>query len=180
MPAPIPSLYATATVLAGALALAACSHGGADPYPSLAQRPAERVFAAPAPAAPAAPGPADPALLARLSTIEAAATTANAEFERAAQAARDAVAQARGMAEGSEAWAGATVTLAALDSARSATAQALADCDSLMAAHALTAAASASAREQAGYAAIVSSDSRVAALVAHEDATIAALHASGG
>lgn len=157
--------------------LAGCQHTGKDGYPSLATRPAERHYAPPAAASQAAAADADPALLATLARHEADAQHAAAEFDRAADAARRAVDDSRQSAVGSEAWATATVALAALDSARSATALPLADLDALMAQQALGAAGSNAPRDQAGYAAAARSDHAVAELVAREDATIAALHA---
>lgn len=167
------------------LALTGCADGMAR-YPSLAQRPAERDFAAAAPTPPAAapapaPAPATPdaAIVAQAAALRAAAVRADATFAQRAEEARRLVAAHAGEAHrtpGSEAWSNATVALAALDSARSDTALALADLDALRLKTAVTAAATSSTSAQASYQAVTDADSAAAALLGREDDQIDTLH----
>jgi len=159
------------------LALAGCNAGMAG-YPSLAQRPAERAFAQTTAATPApvTPASAEPATLHQIALLRADATRAGTSFAHDAQEAGRLTAAAHGTDIGSEAWAAATVAMAALDSARSDTALALADLDALRVKTAVTAAASNDSRGQATYAAVTEVDSAVAVILGGEDARIAALH----
>jgi hypothetical protein len=113
------------------LLLAACASPG--DYPSLAQRPVERVEGAfatdvpePAPVPPPAPS-AD--LVARLADLQRDAASLHAQFVEAAPTATR-LATAAG-ATGSDSWASAQVALADLDSLRSRVAVSLADLDAL-------------------------------------------------
>lgn len=162
-----------------AFMLAGC--GGAYRYPSLAQRPAERAFveeaATPAPTTPQAPDSATPdsATVSHVESLRADAARAAQEFAHRAQEAEHLGKAAQGTGVGSEAWAAATTAMAALDSARSDTALPLADLDALMIATAVSAAQSNDARGAATYAMISRADADVAAMLADEDARIAAL-----
>jgi hypothetical protein len=165
--------------LLAALTLGGCGEG-AGRYPSLAQRPAERAFAQAAP--PAAPVPvkgptdADPETLKQIDSLHEDATRAAETFATRAEEADRLTGAARGAGVGSEAWAAATVATAALDSARSATALPLADLDALRVHTAVVAADSGKPRDAATYVAITRVDNEVAAILAREDARIAALH----
>lgn len=111
--------------------LAACATPG--DYPSLAQRPAERVEGTftPDTDAPAAPAPVAPSpdLSARLAESVNIAEAAHREF-RAATPAAERLARAAG-ATGSDSWAATQVALSDLDSIRSRVAVTLADLDTL-------------------------------------------------
>ncbi|WP_231730072.1 hypothetical protein [Novosphingobium sp. Fuku2-ISO-50] len=167
----------TRSALMLAFMLAGC--GGATTYPSLAQRPAERAFieeaAATAPITPQASASPDSATVGHVESLRADAARAAQEFAHRAQEADDLSKAARGTGVGSEAWAAATTAMAALDSARSDTALPLADLDALMVGTAVSAAQSGGARGAATYAVIARADSDVAAMLADEDARIAAL-----
>ena len=118
-------------VLAPIVLLGACASQG--DYPSLAQRPAERVAGtfAPEPGEVApAPAPAPSAdLVARLAALQSAAKSLHAQFSDAVPAARRLAAPSGGT--GTDSWASAQVALADLDSLRSRTAISLADLDAL-------------------------------------------------
>jgi hypothetical protein len=165
--------------LIAAFALAGCGDGGGR-FPSLAQRPAERQFtesaAAPAPKPPQGPFEADPATLKHIDSLHRDAAEAAATFATRADEAARLTGAARGTGVGSEAWAAATVAMAALDSARSATALPLADLDALMVHTAILAADSGKPGDAADYAAISTTDASVAAMLAEEDSRIAHLH----
>lgn len=148
-------------------AMAACTTPAED-YPSLAQRPAERIEGTfePDTAEPAPPPPVLPSadVAARLAQLRRDAEAAHAEF-RANTPAAERLARAGG-ATGSDAWAAAQVALADLDSIRSRSAIALAELDTLW----VDATLESGPREAVG-------DTRdaVEALIAEEDAVLARL-----
>ncbi len=146
--------------------LAACATPG--DYPSLAQRPAERVEGSFTPddssVQPTAPLAASPDLVARLADLQRQAKAAHGEFLRAAPGAERLA--ARSGATASDSWAAAQIALADLDSIRSRVAVILADLDSLW----VDATVEATAREAVG-----SARDSVEALVAEEDAVLARL-----
>lgn len=125
------TLQRTPLAFLPALLLAACTTPG--DYPSLAQRPAERVEGTftPDTAEPAAPAPVAPSpdLAARLAEAVSAAEATHREFQAAITGA-ERLAGAAG-ATGSDSWAAAQVALADLDSIRSRIALTLADLDTL-------------------------------------------------
>ena len=148
--------------------LAACTTPGDGDYPSLAQRPAERIegtfeadTAEPAPPPPVLPS-AD--LAARLAQLRRDAEAAHAEF-RANIPAAERLARVGGPT-GSDSWAAAQVALADLDSIRSRVAIALADLDTLW----VDATLEAGPREAVG-----TTRDAVEGLVAEEDAVLARL-----
>jgi hypothetical protein len=114
-----------------AMLLTACASAG--DYPSLAQRPVERIEGKfdtdspePAPAPPPAPS-AD--LVARLADLQRDAASLHARFVESSPAATRLAAAAG--ARGSDSWASAQVALADLDSLRSQVAVSLAELDGL-------------------------------------------------
>ncbi len=155
------------------VALAAFVAGCATPadYPSLAQRPAERVEGTfnPEGAEPQPPAPILPSadLSARLAELERQARAAHREFVEATPAARRLAAAAGPTA--SDSWASAQVALADLDSTRSRVAIVLADLDSLW----TDATIEAGPREAIG-----TVRANVEDLVAQEDAVLAQLRGS--
>ncbi|MGN3973728.1 hypothetical protein [Tsuneonella sp. SYSU-LHT278] len=158
--------YQRILTLIPAALVAACATSG--DYPSLAQRPAERVEGTFTPdtsealvPAPVVPG-AD--LVARLAELERQARGAHAEFVVGVPAAERLAARAGPVA--SDSWAAAQVALADLDSIRSRVAIALAELDSLW----VDATLEAGPREAIG-----SVRSTVEGLVAEEDAVLARL-----
>ncbi len=119
------------SILIPAALLGACAtHGD---YPSLAQRPAERIggtFAPEIAEAEPSPAPAPSAdLVARLAALQRDATSLHAQFSNALPAARRFAAARGGI--GSDSWASAQVALADLDSLRSRAAVSLAELDTL-------------------------------------------------
>lgn len=153
-------------VLSIALTLGACATSG--DYPSLAQRPAERVEGTftPEEAAPVAPAPITPTadLAARLAENARQAEAAHREFVSAVPS-TERLASGAG-ATGTDSWAAAQVALANLDSIRSRVAVNLADLDSLWVDSTI---------EPGPREAIGSVRSTVEALVAEEDAVLARL-----
>ena len=119
------------TSVGPAMLLTACASAG--DYPSLAQRPVERVegaFAADTPQPAPAPPPIPSAdLVARIAGLKRDANALHAQFVEVAPAATR-IATAAG-AKGSDSWANAQVALADLDSLRSRVAVYLADLDAL-------------------------------------------------
>ena len=111
--------------------LAACASSG--DYPSLAQRPAERVEGTLAPdtaaAAAIAPAPPSADLVQRLAALRQEASARHGEFIAALPVARRLADAAGG--RGTDSWASAEVALADLDSLRSRAAVPLADLDAL-------------------------------------------------
>lgn len=149
--------------------LAGCASTSGD-YPSLAQRPAERVQGAFTPdsagAAPLPPVLPSADLVARLADLQRQARAIHAEFRNAAPGA-ERLANAAG-SRGSDSWAAAEVALSDLDSIRSRVAVALADLDALW----VDATLEAGPREAIGAA-----RAEIEALVAEEDAVLARLRA---
>lgn len=128
-----PHLSALVT-LAGLAALA----GGCAPrsdFPSLAKRPAEQAYATAradqAAAQPGIPAGVSEGLASRLGVLRIAARDAYDVFDARKSAAQRAVSAASGAAKGSEAWSGASVAVAGLESARSTLGLTLADLDRL-------------------------------------------------
>jgi hypothetical protein len=157
--------------LAPALLIAACASSGN--YPSLAQRPAERVggaFETDAPPTTSAPPEAPSAdLMARLAELQRTATSLHAEFTAATPSATR-IAGAAG-ATGSDSWASAQVALADLDSLRSRASVPLAELDALW----VDSTVEAGPREAIG-----SARAAVEALIAEEDAVLARLRGRVG
>ncbi len=118
-------------ILAPAALLGACATQG--DYPSLAERPAERVegtFAAdPAPPVAVPPAPPSADLVARLASLQSDAASLHAQFTAAVPAAQRLAAAAGGT--GTDSWASAQVALADLDSLRSRAAVSLTDLDTM-------------------------------------------------
>jgi hypothetical protein len=114
-------------LLAAFASLAACAADG--PYPSLAERPAEREFAEEAARGPAAPAtlPDDPALAERVAALTAEARRGEAEFEAAYAAA--AAAAARAGVPGSDGWVEAQQGLSRASAEQARTTRALAELD---------------------------------------------------
>jgi hypothetical protein len=123
--------YHTLVALAPATLLAACA--STTDYPSLAQRPVERVegaFATEVSAPTPTPPPALSAdLAARLADLQRDASSLHAQFVDAAPTATRLAAAAG--PTGSDSWASAQVAVADLDSLRSRVAVSLADLDAL-------------------------------------------------
>ena len=157
----------TIFALAPVALLGACAATTGD-YPSLAQRPAERVQGTfePDDSAPVEPVVVQPSpdVAARLAELVRQAEATHREFTSAAPAA-ERLAGASGTT-GSDSWAAAQVALADLDSIRSRVAIALADLDTLW----VDSTVEAGPREAIGAARTL-----VEGLVAQEDATLARL-----
>lgn len=151
--------------------LAGCASSG-DSYPSLAIRDVERAQGQFEPVAsaqldvPRVPVDASESLEVRLASLLSEAQASHQVFEANAGTARNRVAVAAGAPIASDAWASAQVALADLDSLRSNTAVPLADLDRLH----VAAAVQYEERE-----AIEQARAQVVALVAEEDAVLAAL-----
>lgn len=122
-------------LIGASLATSACAKR--SDFPSLARRPAERIYGsaqpvtAPTPDA-AAPVPADASIVARVAALTDQAQKADAKFEAHRASAERAVAAARGAAVASDAWSVALIALADLDSARSEGMVAMADLDRML------------------------------------------------
>jgi hypothetical protein len=150
--------------------LAACATP-ADQYPSLALRDAERATGTlqAAEPEPYVPPPTPAATLDRLQQLTAQAASANQTFLAAAPETRRAVAAARGIEPGGEAWARAQVELAGLGAARSEAMIALADLDRIY----VDAAVNGEALDR-----IAPARDSVASQVEQQDATMAELGAA--
>lgn len=170
-------------LLAGTLG--SCS-GGDDSYPSLASRPAERLNDGAPPAAPdshdlASPVPAAPSaeLAARLDQLVQQAQAAHRDFADKRGDAEALVSAAGAAPAGSEAWARATQVLSGIESARSLTAQPLADLDRIeiddRLAHRARAGPDGNLPSRPDAIAIAQARTTVAALVAQEDEVLAKL-----
>src|SRR4051812_18694908 len=126
-------------LLASAAALLAAGCAADGPYPSLAQRPAEKAYAeerdAPDPAPPVLPD--DPALAGRIAAAVAEGEAGRAAFDAAYEAAAPVVAKAG--AKGSDGWILAQQALSRATAAQAQTTKALADLDQLAAARAASA-----------------------------------------
>jgi hypothetical protein len=107
--------------------LGGCAEDG--PFPSLAQRPAEREYARELTTVPAAPAPLpdDPAVAERVAGFAADARRGASEFEAAYAAAAAAAARAGG--PGSDSWAEAQQAVSRAAAAQATTTRALADLD---------------------------------------------------
>ena len=114
-----------AILVASALA-AGCAAPG--PYPSLAPRPAEKVYAGEDERQPT-PQPEDPALAEEIGRLAGAAKAGAAEFDAALPAAEAAVAAAG--AAGSDGWIEAQQSVSRLEASRARTTAALAELDAL-------------------------------------------------
>ena len=153
--------------------LAACATPS-DKYPSLAIRDVERALGQfePVPATPldvpVVPAPAGGPLAVSLAALRASAQASHKAFLANAPMAARLADAAAGSAIGSDAWASAQVALADLDSARSNTAIALANLDTLMVAAAVQA---------EDVAAIEAVRQQVLDQVGEEDGTLARLRA---
>ena len=106
--------------------VAGCAAPG--PYPSLAPRPAEALYASGDPERVPVPAPDRPAIAPRIAELVAAARAGDAAFSEAAAAARPLVARAGG--PGSDGWVAAQQAVSRAQTGRSATISALADLDS--------------------------------------------------
>jgi Meckel syndrome type 1 protein len=109
------------------LAAAGCAENGT--FPSLAQRPAERAYEAERDAVlpPAPARPDDPAIARRIAELVAEAEAGQAEFARAAETARAAV--AKGGAANSDSWIESEQAVSRASAAGARTDRALADLD---------------------------------------------------
>ena len=116
-------------LLAGSAACVALAAGCAapGPYPSLAPRPAEALYASGDPERVPEPAPDRPAIAPRLAALIAAARAGDAAFAEAVAAARPIVSRAGGA--GSDSWVAAQQAVSRAQTGRSATLQALADLD---------------------------------------------------
>ncbi|QAY75450.1 hypothetical protein [Sphingosinicella sp. BN140058] len=111
---------------AGCLLLAAgCAAPG--PFPSLAPRPAEALYASGDPERVPVPAPDRPAIASRIAEFAAAARAGDAAFGEAVAAARPIVGRAGGA--GSDSWVAAQQAVSRAQTGRSATLRALADLD---------------------------------------------------
>jgi hypothetical protein len=167
------------------MALGGCSEGGSG-YPSLARRPVERLADA-APVAAASPGPGaagvaavapSPELAARLDELVGQARRARRDFDDQQAAAERAIAAAGAAPAGSELWARATQALSGVESARSLTAEPLADLDRLDVddrLHAAQLGPEGKSAPRPDTAAIAQARDAVSALVATEDVVLAKL-----
>ena len=115
----LPSLFAATLLLAGCAA-----HG---PFPSLAPREAERIYAAGDPLQTTPEAPDRAGLASRISGFLAAAAEGEAAFNRALAAARPLAARAG--SRGSESWLAAQQAISRVEAARAATTRALGDLD---------------------------------------------------
>ena len=113
------------TAFAAALLLPGCAATG--PFPSLAPREVERIYAAGDPLQTTPDAPSRPALAGQVSDLVAAANDGDAAFERALAAARPLAARAG--ARGSESWIAAQQAISRVEAARVATTRALGDLD---------------------------------------------------
>ncbi len=165
-------------------ALGGCSEGGAD-YPSLASRPVERLtdtvpVAAASPVAGGSGVAAAPSaeLAARLDALVGQARSAKRDFDGQQAAAGKAIAAAGAAPAGSEPWARATQALSGVESARSLTAQPLAELDRLEVddrLHTAQLGPEGKSAPRPDTAAIAEARDTVSALVAEEDGVLAKL-----
>lgn len=119
------ALRSSLALLALSFVAAGCAAPG--PYPSLAPRPAEKLFAEDLEERSPTPQPDDPALAGEIDRLLEAGKAGAAEFDRALPAAQ--AAAGRAGAVGSESWIEAQQALSRLESARSRTTAAAADLD---------------------------------------------------
>ena len=109
------------------LAAAGCAAPG--PYPSLATREGERLYASGDPVRVAPDAPDRPGLASRIASLLAEGRSGNARFEEAVGSARSLASRAG--PPGSESWIAAQQALSRTEAARAATVRALADLDAL-------------------------------------------------
>ncbi|MCC7395061.1 MAG: hypothetical protein IT553_09465 [Sphingomonadaceae bacterium] len=149
------------------LLLGGCASADLADYPSLARRPIETRAAAPATPPPdtAPPAPVSASLVEALGRLAADAARGDAAFQSALATHRAAMAAGIGAAEGSEAWAVAEVARTRVEAARAPTSFALSELDRL----ALEALGD---DDSVAVTAIADVQSRVAALVAAQDAAL--------
>ena len=152
--------------------LFACASAGDGRFPSLATRPGERVTGTLEPPPPPAPPPATAETGGRLACLRAKALAAHRKFLDRRPSADALSRAAQGAAVASEAWSVAQVALADLEAARSEAMIALADLDSLY----IAAKAAAVATGGSGDVdAVEATRGEVIALIAEENAMLAAL-----
>jgi len=175
----VPTHLLPVSILALALAISGCSRGN---YPSLAQRPAELGYTTQpvAVAVPAAAGTPEPAIVRQVEALRSDAAKSSETFAQRANEAEHLARAAHGSALGSEAWSATTVAMAALDSARSDTAQSLGELDALQTKMAVTAADSGKPDDKATFQVIAQADAAVGAMMNQENARISALHTMTG
>jgi len=163
--------------------LSGCANGGGD-YPSLADRPAERLDGhLPADDARPAPAPAADAvpleLTAQLDQLVQEAHDANRRFAEKSPVAERLIGAAGAAPAGSESWAQATQALAGMVAARAQTAQPLAELDHIdvddRIAHVPQTGTGPDQAPSATAAAIAQARATVSGLVADEDAVLARL-----
>ena len=160
-----------ASILVPLALLTACASAGDGRFPSLATRPGERVSGTIAPASAPLPPPATAATGARLTQLVAKAEAAHATFAERRGSADSLSRAAQGAAVASEAWSVAQMALAGLEAARSEAMISLADLDALyVAAHAAAVPTGGSGDLDA----VAAARAQVTALIAEEDATLAA------
>lgn len=174
------SIRLAAPVLA-LLALSACNADRSH-FPSLAIRPAERAYAtgqpvAPTPSLPLTTQlPAGTDLGARIAALDDAARAAHGRFLEQQGPATRLIEAAKGTAPGTEAWSRAAIAFAGLTSARGEGMVALSDLDRLL----IAATEKAATGTGDDLKRVEPTHSEVAALLAEEDRTIAALSSAMG
>jgi hypothetical protein len=151
--------------LAGLIAALAGCAGGDGRYPSLALRPFETGVAAPEPVSEPAPI-RSPEQQAAVTALAARADSAHGAFLSQQTATEPLARAARGLSVETNARARALVAMAVLSSRRSATAAVLADIDAI---------AAEAATSLAEDPALATTQTRIAAMVASEDAALARL-----
>lgn len=151
--------------------LTACASAGEGRFPSLATRPGERVTGTlelpPTPPPPRATAETG----SRLASLRAKALAAHRKFQERRPGAHALSRAAQGAAVASEAWSVAQVALADLEGARSEAMIALADLDSLYVAAQVAAVPTGGSGDLD---AVATTRAEVTALIAEEDATLAA------
>jgi hypothetical protein len=162
--------------LTAMLALSACN-ADRSRFPSLAIRPAERAYGSAQPVVPAASLPlttqlpAGTDLAARVAALRDSARAAHGRFLEQQGAASRIVEAAKGNSPGTEAWSRAAIALAGLTSARGEGMVALADLDRLL----IAATEKAAIGSDDDLKLVEPAHREVAALLAGEDTTVAAL-----
>lgn len=158
-----------ASLLLLPILLAGCA-GPEGEAPSLAPRPIEGVLDEPVHAIAPVRSTSDSALAARIDALVGEAEAGHSAFAASYPAARQSVERAAGSAIESEAWIEAQLAVSALESARSATVQALGSLDGILAGQALAGAPSETQR-------LLAARERVAALYAAQNAQYDPLNA---
>ncbi len=151
--------------IAAILLLPGCA--GLQAPPSLAPRPGEVQARAAAPAAPLPPAD-DTAVLGRIDALVALARRGDALFAEADRAGALAITMGRKAAVGSDAWIAGETARSALEAARQASAQALADIDREV----VAAAEAAGTDATTGNTALTAAQTGVAAMVARQSARL--------